>query len=187
MGYSPVLGAFTAAFELIAACWVFWALRSRGRRNVLMLIGFTLLLLAGYQILEVAICWKTSEPSLFLSRMAFLDITWLPPVSLLLISRIVTPRSRTLVRYAHFSLFLGALMSLWIVMDYRFITGTICEFMYARYGYMEPYFHIYGAFYEITQMSMIFIPAAIISRSDQLRVRQDLGDLLLGSLLFIIP
>jgi len=187
MGYSPALGVMTAVFEIAGAFWIIMRQRSHGQRSILLPIVISLFLLAGYQIIEVGLCWKSDGSNLFLARLGFLDITWLPPVSLLLISRLVTPRSRPLILYARFSLFIGALLSLWIIMDYRFVTGTICEFMYARYSNVQPWFNFYGAFYEITQMSMIFVPAYLLSRIGDAKRRKDLSDLLIGSLLFIIP
>jgi len=79
------------------------------------------------------------------------------------------------------------LFSFWIIVDTRFITGTICQFMVAGYRYVEPYFHLYGAYYELTQMSMIFIPAALLPNISDSFTRAHLGDLLMGTLLFVIP
>ncbi|MCM2277069.1 MAG: hypothetical protein NDJ89_03250 [Oligoflexia bacterium] len=184
MTYSPWLGTLTALFEVLAGIW---ALGLQGRRKLLTLIAATLFLLAGYQALEVFICSATGTHQLFLSRMAFLDVTWLPPLSLLLISELHPSAPRWLRRFAWASVAVGALFSFWIVVDTRFVTGTICQFMYARYRHIEPWFHFYGAFYEITQMSMIFIPAALLPHIEDPSARKHLGDLLIGSLLFILP
>ena len=184
MKFYPELGMFTAAFEIICGIMV---LRFAGRKNVLRPLSLTLFLLAGYQVFEVMLCWGNKEPNVLLSRLAFLDITWLPPVSILLIANIYPAKTRALFHYAYASLFMAAVMSFWIVMDYRFITGTICQFMYAKYTYMSPFFHIYGAFYEVTQMSIIFLPAVLLVQAEDIQVRKHLGDLLLGSLLFILP
>ncbi|MCM2324253.1 MAG: hypothetical protein NDJ90_13430 [Oligoflexia bacterium] len=183
-GYSPWLGSFTGIFEIIAGIWV---LRGPGRKDLRWLIALTLFLLAGYQILEVFVCNAEGMHQLFLSRMAFLDVTWLPPVSLLLISRLLTRPRAWLTRFAWISIALAAIFSFWIIVDTRFVQGTICHFMYARYRHIEPYFHLYGAFYELTQMSMIFVPAALIASEESLRLRRDLSDLLIGALLFILP
>lgn len=185
--YSPILGVATASFEIIAGIWV---LTRRGRKHVLWTTAALLFLLAGYQVFESIICWSSGPALNYLSRFAFLDITWLPPLSLLLISHITgpaSPESRKVRRLANAALVLAALMSVWIVIDYRFITGTICEFMVAKYSYIEPYFHFYGAYYELTQLSTIFIPIWLMMRSDSVPDRRQLGHVMAGSLLFIIP
>lgn len=184
MKYYPELGILTAAFEIICGILV---LRFEGRKNILRPLSLTLFLLAIYQVFEVALCWGDKEPNLLLSRLAFLDITWLPPVSILLIANIYPAKTRALFNYAYASLAMAAVMSFWIVMDYRFITGTICQFMYAKYTYASPFFHIYGAFYEITQMSIIFLPAVLIAKAEKEHVRLHLSDMLIGALLFILP
>ena len=68
-----------------------------------------------------------------------------------------------------------------------FISGTICQSVFASYAYMEPYFHIYGAFYEITQLSLIFIAAVCIARSEDRKARFQIADLQTGALLYVVP
>ena len=182
--YSPNLGLFTAVFEGGAAFWVF---RSRLQRMYLYPIVAILLLLGIYQVLEVLICWRITEPSILLSRLAFLDITWLPSFGLMLVARMITPHNRALDYYVRGSFVLAGCMSFWIIIDYRFVTGTICAFMYAKYLNVMPHFHLYGAFYEASQFSMIFIPAYFMIQSSDLITRQQLGDLLFGALLYILP
>lgn len=184
MGYSPWLGAITAAFEILAAIWIF---RLPGRNSLLIPLGITQLLLAGYQIFEVLICTGPTSRQLVLSRMAFLDITWLPPLSLLLLCRVMPIPPHWLKRFTQSMLILGGVFSFWIIVDTRFVTGTICHFMYSKYQHIQPYFHFYGAFYEISQMSMIFIPAVMLAKVDDPEVRAHLSDLLVGALLFIVP
>jgi len=191
MLYSPWLGSITAFLEVGAAIWILR--QPTGRPELLRPLTAMLLLLAGYQILEVMIC----NPGLLqhqpvLSRMAFLDVTWLPPVGFYLLTQICGTHfgkgwSRWMPRFAKLSFGIAALSSFWIIVDTRFVTGTICEFMYARYTHIEPYIHFYGAWYELTQMTSIFIPAFLVARCTDVRIRQDLSDLQLGALLYIIP
>src|SRR5512136_1228108 len=90
MHYSPILGIATAAFEILVALW---ALTGPGRRDIVRITSAVLLLLAGYQLTEVLIC--AADPAYgFLPRLAFIDVTWLPPLGLLLCSRLFAPRSR---------------------------------------------------------------------------------------------
>jgi hypothetical protein len=186
--YSPVLGLATAAFELAAATWAVTCLgRRRGRRAVVLLSALLFVLLAGYQIIEVIICWGGREPQLVLSRAAFIDVTWLPSLTLLLVAALYRPRSRLLAAVAWSSLAVAAVMAMWIVVDTRFVTGTICEVVHARYRNIARYFNYYGAFYEATQVGSAFIAAVCVARAEDRRDRRLLGDVLLGVLAYLIP
>lgn len=181
--YSPALGTLTAVFEFAASLWIFrFAIDKRFK---FLVIGL-LVLLGIYQILEVTICMQEVQPSQLLSRLAFLDITWLPPMGLLLIQNIC-PHTKWLKQFVRAVVIVAALMSFWILVDYRFVTGTICEFMYAKYTYIEPYFHFYGAFYEISQMSLIFLPPLLMAQDLTIYQREHLRDIQLGALLFVVP
>jgi len=80
MDYSPVLAIATGLFEFAAAVFTFL---SSGRKRILYPIGLLFLLLAGYQFSEAAVC--ANPDNLVLSRLAFSDITWLPPLGLWLV------------------------------------------------------------------------------------------------------
>lgn len=185
MHYNPTLGAVTAAFEFFAAAWVF---RGPGRKTILNPIALLLVFLGVYQVLEVVICWGGYEENLFLSRLAFIDVTWLPPLTILLTSRLAPARfARGWSIYARIALSLAAVMSVWIFLDYRFITRTMCQVVYASYSYIEPWFHIYGAFYEITQLSLVFWLPSLIARTEDSVARSHLGNILTGVLLYVVP
>ncbi len=82
--YSPFWPSLTGLLELAAAAWT---LNSPGRKSILRPVAVILILLAGYQFAEVAVC---SRPETFLySRIAFLDITWLPPAGIWLVFRLL--------------------------------------------------------------------------------------------------
>ena len=89
--YSPALAILTGLFELAAAAW---ALNSPGRKSLLRPVALILILLAGYQFAEVAVCSRPEN--LLYSRIAFLDITWLPPVGIWLVYRLLAPKPRRL-------------------------------------------------------------------------------------------
>lgn len=183
-GYSPALGIITASLEVLGALWI---LTRNHHKTFYKTTAALLLLLAGYQFFEVLICTGKPESRLWLSRLAFLDVTWLPPLCLVLLAQIEKSVPWWIKIYSKISLILAGIFSLWIIMDTRFITGTICEFMYARYWYIEPYYHLYGAFYEITQLSSIFIMIYRMVHCTHTQTRHHLADLLSGILLFIIP
>jgi hypothetical protein len=78
MQYSPVLAMVTAAFEIGAAVWV---LRGPGRKAVLRTTAAILFFLAGYQVVEVAIC-SLAPGYGFLPRLAFTVVTCVGATSL---------------------------------------------------------------------------------------------------------
>lgn len=180
--YSPVLGIITAAFELSVAAWVI--LFHRRNKTFLAAAG-VLFFLAGYQILEVVICYGKHEDFLFLSRLAFIDVTWLPPLSILLVARLFKSRTKAVYYYAYASFVLAVLFSFWILVDFRFVSKTICEVMYSKYIYLEPYFHIYGAFYEITQISIALVPVICMIYTDSIRDRRNLADVSIGGMIYL--
>lgn len=51
--YSPILAGITGAFEVLAAMYT---LTGPGRKRILRPVGLILLLLAGYQFAELAVC-----------------------------------------------------------------------------------------------------------------------------------
>jgi len=87
MTYDPLLSLATASFEIMATIW---ALRGPGRRAIVRPASTILVLLAGYQILEVVLC-SGSTASGPLSQLAFINVTWLPPTGVLLATRLSSP------------------------------------------------------------------------------------------------
>jgi hypothetical protein len=186
--YSPILGLVTAAVELGAAVWAVALLR-RGRGAVVGLCALLLAFLAGYQILEVVICWGGLEGSTWLSRVAFIDVTFLPPLTSLLLARLWGTRrgGRALAIYGWVSLALALVFAAWIAVEHRFVNQTLCAFLYARYRVLEPWFHVYGGFYELTQIASVFIAVACLARAEEPGLRADLGAVALGTLGYLIP
>ena len=92
MSYSEILVWATAAAEIAAAGWTLLGRFRRGSRAVVETAVAILLLLAGYPLAEVAICARVDAAG-FLPRLAFLFVTWLPPLGLLLVAQLSPSRS----------------------------------------------------------------------------------------------
>ena len=76
--YSPVLAIVTGILEVAAGAY---SLAGPGRRAIIRPVAAIFFLLAGYQFSEVLVC---AHPGIHLfSRLAYLDITWLPPFGLI--------------------------------------------------------------------------------------------------------
>ncbi len=183
MTYSPILGLGTAAFEIAAALW---ALTGPGRRDVLRATGAILILLAGYQLTEVLIC--TVDPAYgFLPRLAFIDVTWLPPLGLLLCSRLFAPRSR-IANAAAYSLLAaaGGIMA-WIALDPGFVSASVCSTVFARYSHAMPRFQVYAGFYWVGLLGMVALSAYGARASRDASARRLFSELRTGSVGFIVP
>lgn len=184
MTYSPVLAVVTGALEFSAGIWLF--LRpGGGRKRILYPIGLIFLLLAGYQFAEVAVCSRPEVGAL--TRLAFFDITWLPPLALWLGSQWSPPRTRWLRTAAlvDFALALG--LSIWIFADPGAITRSVCFTVIARYVYSSSFDIVYGIFYEGSLGVLIFAAAAAMASVEDAALRKHWANLQAGILGFILP
>ena len=183
MGYSPVLSMLTAAFEISVAVW---ALSGSGRKPIIRTMTAILFLLAGYQILEMLICSSPSASGV-LPRLAFIDVSWLPPMGLLLIAQFPAGRSRVAYRYAQLMFSLALAFSAWIAFDRSFATDPVCRVVLAQYSHSAMPYLAYGTFYWLGLAGMVFLSAygaAVSNASDQ---RRSFLYILGGTLGFIIP
>ncbi len=183
MTYSPVLGLATAAFEMVVALW---AITGPGRKDVVRITSAILFLLAGYQVAEVLICTGRTEPGL-LPRLAFMIVTWLPPLGLLLIARLLSPRSRAVTRTAHAMLGAAAAIMVWIVLDAGFVTASVCSTVFARYAHSMPRFQAYAYFYWLGLLGMVAFSTYGARRSARAEDRRLLTELRTGCAGFILP
>lgn len=183
MEYSPILAIATALFEVTVAAW---ALRGPGDRTVLRTTSAILLLLAAYQITEVAICADVQAAG-FLPRLAFLVVTWLPPLGLVLIAQLYRPRSTALVAAGRSMLAIGGGIAVWILADRAFASASVCSAVYARYTHAMPRFLAYSLFYWVGLLAMILLAGyGVLSCRDAHR-RTLLGHVFAGTLAFVVP
>jgi hypothetical protein len=183
MDYSPILGLATAAFEVVAAGW---ALTGPGRKDVVRITSAVLLLLAGYQITEVLIC--TAAPTYgFLPRLAFIDVTWLPPLGLLLCSRLFERRSRFVTGAAYAMLAAAGGIMVWIAVDPGFVSASVCSTVFARYSHAMPRFQVYAGFYWLGLLGMVGFSAYGAKAALDASGRRLFAELRTGSVGFIVP
>lgn len=187
MDYSPILGVVTAAFEIIVAGWALNSLRrGPGERRIVWTTSAILVLLAGYQITEVAVCSNIAGAG-FLPRLAFIIVTWLPALGLLLIAQLRRPRSWTSYTGAYGLLAAAAGIVAWIVIDGSFATVSVCNAVFARYTHVIPRFLVYAWFYWLGLIGMaVFSGYGAMACQDERRKRQ-LTLLCGGTLAFTIP
>jgi hypothetical protein len=183
MTYSPALAIGTAIFEVSVAVW---ALRGPGRRPIIRTTSTILLLLAAYQMLEVLVCARAPMYG-FMPQMAFIVVTWLPPLGLLLIAQLSPSQSHVNYAVSYFMLAVALSIVIWIALDDRFVTDSVCNVVYAKYATPLPRFQIYAWFYWVGLAGMILCSALGIRQSDDPRQRRLLKTVLTGSLSFIVP
>jgi hypothetical protein len=184
MAYSPLLAIVTGVLEFAAAGWIFLS-PGRGRKRILYPMGLIFLMLAAYQFSEVAVCSRPDVTSF--TRLAFFNVTWLPPLGLWLGSQFNSPKTRWLRTAAlvDFALALG--MSIWIFTSARAITGSVCQTVIARYLDASPFDVVYGIFYQGSLGVLIFAAAAGMASAEDPVLRKHWANLQVGILGFILP
>jgi hypothetical protein len=183
MEYSPVLALATALFEVGVAVW---ALRGPGDRSIVRTTAAILFLLAGYQVVEVAVCANVGASGV-LPRLAFLDVTWLPPLGLVLVAQLHRPRSRLLHAASRTMLAAALGIAAWIALDRSFATASVCSAVYARYAHVMPWFVVYSGFYWIGLVGMVVFSGYGAKTSADPHRRRLLAQVLCGTLGFVVP
>lgn len=184
MRYSPLLAVLTGLLELGAGIWVLLGLRF-GRKRILFPQAIILILLAGYQFAEVAVCGH-SENRIW-TQLAFFDITWLPPLGLWLGAQLSAPRNRWLKTAAVIDFALALGFSIWIFADPQPVTKSVCQLVVARYFPTAVFDISYALFYQVSLLATIFGAAAGMAASEDGVLRKHLANLQTGLLGFLLP
>lgn len=183
MTYSPALAIATAIFEVSVAVW---ALRGPGRKPIIRTTSAILLVLAAYQIVEVLICSRAPMAG-FMPQMAFIVVTWLPPLGLLLIAQLSPSQSHVNYAVSYFMLAVALTIVIWIAFDDRFVSDSVCNIVYAKYSNPLPRFRIYSWFYWLGLFGMVALSALGVRNSNNPGQQRLLKSVLIGSVGFIIP
>jgi len=183
MTYSPVLAIGTAIFEVSVAIW---ALRGPGRKPIIRTTSAILFILAAYQIVEVLVCTRAPAYG-FMPQMAFIVVTWLPPLGLLLIAHLSPSQAAVNYAISYFMLAVAFSFVLWIAFDARFVSDSVCNVVYAKYSTPMPRFQYYSWFYWIGLFGMLVMSALGVRNSDNPGQKELLKSVLIGSLGFIVP
>lgn len=181
-GYSPLLAAVTGGLEVAAGVYV---LAGPGRKRVLRPVGLILLLLAAYQLAEIAVCANPSNPTL--SRLAYLLITWLPPAALWLVVILDARGGKALRALLASYLAAATALCVWIVVDPGCITRSVCQVVIARYFPSAAFDIAYGLFYQSGFALIVFAAGIAIASGEDPVARKHLANLQLGVLGFIFP
>ncbi|MBU1240783.1 hypothetical protein KKF84_09945 [Myxococcota bacterium] len=182
MAYTPYLSIFTALFEIAAGIWV---IRGTGNKKVTVPAALILFFLAGYQVLEWFVCRNTSAD--FLSRLAFADVVWLPPLGVLLIHNL-SGSTKKWTRWGTLSLFGGAgILTAAVLFIPTFITQTVCTVVFATYYTDTPMIYLsYALYYNLGLLVIVFAGVYTLSHTRNDKYRPLVGDFLTGNLAFIL-
>ena len=181
-GYLPALSIVTGLVEVGFAAWL---LRGPGRRDILNPLIALLVVLAGYQFLEVFAC--ADPENTLIARIAFADVVWLPPLGLWLLFRCAAPDHVGLRRLGLGLFAFGGALALWVLLWTDFVVGTVCSTVIATYRHGSAFHHIYGASYELQLAGMVFGASVALSRLDDRQARAHIADLQMGVLGFMVP
>jgi hypothetical protein len=134
---------------------------------------------------EVAVC--SSPDNAWFSRLAFAVIIWLPPLGVRLVVLLAEPVRRWPRRLSQAMFVVAGGMVVWVLVDPSFVTGAVCQAIIAGYTHPEPYYNVYGVFYELGLLGIVFGAAAAMARCDDAVRRAHLADVQMGVLGFLIP
>jgi len=183
MEYSPVLAVATALIEIWAGVWT---LRGPGRKHILRTAAVMLFLLAGYQIAEAVLC-TLSPTSTAIPQLAFIIVTCLPPLGLVLAAQLSSPEARWMRITAFTMLSAGMAIVIWIAVDGRFVSDSVCNVVYARYAHPVPRIRFYGWYYWLGLFGIVIFSFLGRRSSDSALSQRQLDLLLFGTLGFIVP
>jgi hypothetical protein len=162
-----------------------YTLSGSGRRTVLRPVGGILFLLAGYQFAEVAVCARPS--ALILSRLAYLVITWLPPLGLWLAAVLAARGGKVLRSLSLCYLVAACGLAVWILADPGLISRSVCELVLTRYFPSAPFDVVYAIFYQTGILAIVLGSGMAIASSRDAVARKHLANLQMGILGFMFP
>ncbi|MBN2799321.1 MAG: hypothetical protein JXX28_09265 [Deltaproteobacteria bacterium] len=174
----------TAIFELGAAAWI---LTGPGARSIRIPAGLITLFLGTYQALEWAVCGDPSAETL--ARLAWVTISFLPPLGVLLVVGLAQPKSALpkALAYGHLAIASAAAAIMYAVPVMH--SGPVCEVIWARYDFDKQSVAtvFYGVVYYLGMMAMVFAAAWVQGwLKDDVR-RAMLARAQIGFLAFLLP
>lgn len=181
-GYSPLLSLLTGVFEIGLAIR---AIASPGRKRLRWPIAGVLLCLAGYQFIEILVCARPTETAW--ARLAFLDVVWLPALSVWLLYQ-YTAHDRPWARLgARVSLGVAAGLCVLVIVDPTFVTGTVCSVVFATFEQGPGFRIVYGGLYEVGLFVTIFGGISAVVTLEDETLKRHTADLVMGTLGFMLP
>ena len=172
--------------SLLIACFEFlllFNLLTFSEKNILNKVAIIMVaLLAAYQTMEFLMCQVKLQSSFF-PFLAFLIITFLPPLNLLLA---LTLKLEHKLKLLNSIIFLPAILfSIYYTFIIPEFAVTKCTVLYATYHY--PLGDIYGFFYYLPILISIILLALFVRKENEKRKRLIGKVLLFGAIFISIP
>ena len=172
--------------SLLIACLEFLLLFNLlvfAEKNKLNKIAITIIaLLAAYQTMEFLMCQVELQNSFF-PYFAFVIISFLPPLNLLLVITLNHERKLKLIRYL---LFIPALLFfIYYSLIIPHFAVTSCTVLYATYNY--PFGDVFGFFYYLPILISIILLILFINKERDKKKKLIGKVLLFGSIFISIP
>src|SRR3990172_4477960 len=168
---------FIACVELILLVnLLIFTEKNRFNRTSMLMV----LLLVIYQTFEFLMCWAGINAS-FMAYLAFVDISILPPLNLILLFR--------LFKYENKILNLIFIPAVSFIVYYAFTVDqfavTSCTVLYASYNY--PLGELYGFFYYLPILITIMVLVRAVQTKKDQRIKFISKVLLFGNIIISIP
>ena len=172
--------------SLLIACLEFLLLFNLllfAEKNKLNIIAITMVaLLAGYQTMEFLMC-QVELHSAFFPYFAFMIISFLPPLNLLL--ALTLTRNHTLTLKSWLIFFPAITFSIYYTFVIPEFAVTSCTVLYATYHY--PLGDLYGFFYYLPILISIILLAVFIRKENDKKKRSIGNVLQFGAVFISIP
>ena len=189
-GYLPWLSIATGSIELVLALWAVSRTRHESadapsKKHFLYTIAAMLMVLAGYQFAEAWVC--ANPDAVIRARIAFIDVTWLPPIGLFLVMQLRDNHRRVTTVLFRIYLVCAVAFTIYLAGASDFVATTVCATIFATYQHGTPIHHLYGVYYYVG-LSAIIVGAAysLVSTPSTIH-RAHLADIQIGILGFMIP
>jgi len=178
MNWNGTVSLLIACFEfLLLFNLLIFAEKNRLNKIAIIMIA----LLAAYQTMEFLMC-QVELQSAFFPYFAFVIITFLPPLNLILTSAF-TKVSRDKLSYFNYLVFLpAAFFSIYYTFIIPEFAVTSCTVLYATYHY--PLGDLYGFFYYLPILISIVLLVVFVKKENE-KKKKLVGKVLLYSAVFI--
>lgn len=179
MNWNGIVSLFIACIEIVLIINLL-VFAEKNRINVQSII--ILSLLAVYQSFEFLMCGLGLQQSFF-PYLAFIDITFLPPLDLLLVLTLIPSFNLNLSKYL---LFVPAIFFVpYYTSSIPQFTVTSCTVIYATYNY--PLGDLYGVFYYLPLLAAMILLVMFMKRQKEKKTKLTFRFLLLGHIIITIP
>ncbi len=180
MNWNGIVSLLLACIEVILLVNVFVFTKAGKFRNIAVVM---IALLAGYQFLEFLMCGVELQEPIF-PFFAFIDISFLPPLNLLLVLTLTSDRASTnKLKYLFF------ISALFFLIYYSFIVPefqvTSCTVLYATYHY--PIGDLFGVFYYLPILVSIVLLILFIKKESDEKPKLIAKVLLFGGIMISLP